>query len=160
MILCETPFANNPGIESLGRYQDENEAYNRGIRAATVRVAMIPWLQSPPEIWKDVVGLHFKKNAEKILQKVGQWEEMELRARLRNPGMRLTMGTTIGMPEDMSGVRQQLHGALQRFGAISRSHTLSQVNRPEQIHGSSRTSHAHGYGGYGSRGPGGQSRRW
>ncbi|PSN60710.1 hypothetical protein BS50DRAFT_681303 [Corynespora cassiicola Philippines] len=67
MIFCENPNANQPGDE--GRVGVTNWPYQE----ATVRVGLLPWLESPPSLWKDVIKLHFKANANRIIRKVEQW---------------------------------------------------------------------------------------
>lgn len=73
MILCEDPLCNEPGFNGL-RGSAEGRRYNQSVRSLTVHYAMLDWLNNPPQLWKELVTQHFRKNKNKILQTVTQWE--------------------------------------------------------------------------------------
>jgi hypothetical protein len=121
MIFCDDPFTNEPGAEGLGQ-SSVAAKYKYLLRHHTVGYGMLKWLRASPPLWKDVVGLHFKKNARKMLETVLKWE------RLPPPpsrgGGRDSMASSeflgsMGVAENMSALRAKLQTALQSAGFLT-----------------------------------------
>jgi hypothetical protein len=126
MIFCDEPYLNIPMPKELMSRQQAARLNDIALES-NVWVAMVAWLNNTPELWKDVVRGHFKKNGDRILRKISEWEQ-------KRPNLAGSL---------RSG-RQQLQTALQQIGAVSSS--TSQVSRRQQ--GSTGTGRSGG--GYGS----------
>ena len=121
-------------------------AYNAILRNLTVGIAMLRWIQNPPDLWKDVVKLHFGKNGEKILEQLQRWEGMGYRG--GNYQMEQIIGTVFGQYNmNIAVLRQQLHGALHSAGFMK--------SKPSSNAGYGSAGYSGGSGGYGGSGYGG-----
>ena len=99
MILCESPWQNEPGRETIAKDDPQCKLYNKSLYPHTIQTAMLDWLEKrefgKPEapgrwgagrtvakpaaaklettnIWADIVKLHFDDNAKDIISE--QWE--------------------------------------------------------------------------------------
>jgi hypothetical protein len=123
MIFCDDPLANEPGAETLGQ-SSVASMYEYLLRHHTVGYGMVKWLRTPPPLWKDVVGLHFKKNARKMLETVSKWERLPPPpSRGSNPRgdsmARSEFLGSMGAAENMSALRAKLQTALQSAGFLT-----------------------------------------
>lgn len=88
MILCEEPWYNEPGRELKHRRKDgldPSAIYNQKIRMYTIRYAILTWLDKPSSLWEDVVDMHFRQNANTILQTAEAWAEAKTPAQPSRP---------------------------------------------------------------------------
>lgn len=146
MIFCDHPMANEPMFTEYTVRQDSHD-YEKMVRLETVQVAMLPWLQHPPKLWKDVVALHFKKKGEKILAKVTTWETDNVKA----PPI---LDSRLPTPGNIGELRRQLHLELQKIEAMSSSRQPAPV-QPDPSAQPQRNCYYPGGAGYGGSGYGG-----
>ncbi|WIA29416.1 hypothetical protein OEZ86_011919 [Tetradesmus obliquus] len=72
LILVPEPYFNEPGYEQRGTSQQSKE-YNKVIREATIRWAMIDQLRNPPAEFAAVIRSHFKLQGPAVLGQVQGW---------------------------------------------------------------------------------------
>ncbi|ORY19734.1 hypothetical protein BCR34DRAFT_551599 [Clohesyomyces aquaticus] len=142
MILCEQPLCNEPENER-DRNSPKSVEYNREVQGYTVRFATMNWLQGPGPVWKDVVDLHFKKNAQAILQTVSNWERDAGPTHRANFGMPMGPGRGSARPESISSLKPQLEKLLSKYGAKPVPANAGQATSSQNL--------AQGFGG--NRGP-------
>ncbi|PWW76106.1 hypothetical protein C7212DRAFT_295822 [Tuber magnatum] len=81
MILCATPWYNEPGRREGTRKKDAEE-FNGRVRVNSVKWAILDWLRDPSKrngIWKDVIEAHFKTNKGYLLDLVKEWAKKDPR---------------------------------------------------------------------------------
>ena len=134
MVFCEEPWYNEPGREH-GYGKDDSksasDSYNRGLREHTVRLALLGWLEKPPQIWEDVVQQHFRANADKILRTVIEWHKQSKPSRHR-----FKEWHTFSCESGYNTLLPALHEHLQKYGAtvalpdLPKEDTEPQPKRP------------------------------
>ncbi|KZM19589.1 acid-amino acid ligase [Ascochyta rabiei] len=121
MVFCEQPWYNEPGRErshGVGYNNSASEAYNRKLRELTVRLAMLNWLEKPPQIWEDVVGQHFRSNADSILRTVIEWSKKSASSTLPSIFPNFLTKFGVSAPETGYGAAlPELHRHLLKYGA-------------------------------------------
>jgi len=78
LIMVDEPFFNEPGYEtSMGtpKGRANSNAYNEEIRLATMRWALLDYIQKPPYLFADVLKLHFSLKAKEIKATLDKWVE-------------------------------------------------------------------------------------
>jgi hypothetical protein len=80
MILCEEPWFNEPGNTYANHLNSKNggpsATYNQRVRQDTIDVAILGWLNQPPQsLWKAVMDQHFTANADIILHTAVDWSK-------------------------------------------------------------------------------------
>mmetsp|Transcript_1482 Transcript_1482/g.1970 ORF Transcript_1482/g.1970 Transcript_1482/m.1970 type:complete len:146 (-) Transcript_1482:131-568(-) len=66
--------ANNPP------QQRQSKEYDRQIRAATLKVAILGQMKNPSALFSDCISDHFRLKKRRILKQLGEWEELEKQA--------------------------------------------------------------------------------
>ena len=57
--------------------QKQSEKYDRQIRAATLKVAILGQMTKPSPMFLECINDHFRLKKRRILEQLGEWEEME-----------------------------------------------------------------------------------
>jgi hypothetical protein len=131
MILCEEPWYNEPSYEDARgtpRGYRESKAYNRRVCMLTMRHALLDWAKSPPpNLWKDVVVEHFRRNGDAILETATKWDK-ENEGAPASPSLDEYDGLPVQVVQQMMHRRRQLveekddtlrelESALRKYGA-------------------------------------------
>lgn len=75
LIMDNEILAKEPGCESYGVDDPENQAYCQVVKYGNVRYAMLEMLKAPPAGFETVVRTHFKLNRDRILTMLDNWVE-------------------------------------------------------------------------------------
>ncbi|KAL5399756.1 hypothetical protein PMIN03_012613 [Paraphaeosphaeria minitans] len=111
MILCEDPWYNEPARDR--KDSASSAAYNKTIRALTVEHAILGYADCQGPIWADVIEQHFKHNADKILQTMQAWTELEVE---RQPRQKHTQWRH-SRSKPLVSMQKQLQNAMRKFGS-------------------------------------------
>lgn len=76
LVFVKEPYYNEPGYESsMGSAQGikRSEGYNKRIRNATMRWAILDMLQNPPQEFKHVIESHFYLHRDRVAKQCDAW---------------------------------------------------------------------------------------
>jgi len=78
LIFVDKPYFNEPGYNaSCASQQKQSDTYDRQIRAATLKVAMLGQMQKPSPLFEDCMNDHFRLKKRRILEQLDEWEALE-----------------------------------------------------------------------------------
>lgn len=78
LIFVDKPFFNEPGYEpGDAANQRQSEQYDRQIRAATLKVAILLQMKNPSPLFRDVIIDHFRLKKLSLLEQLDRWEAIE-----------------------------------------------------------------------------------
>lgn len=78
---------NEPGYSaSEASQQKQSKQYDRQIRAATLKVAILGQMKKPSELFQDLISDHFRLKKRRILKQLDEWEEQERQTSTKTSG--------------------------------------------------------------------------
>jgi len=78
LILVQDPYFNEPGYDASDPGQQvRSRLYDRQIRAATLKVAILGQMKNPSFLFEDCINDHFRLKKHRILKQLAEWEELE-----------------------------------------------------------------------------------
>ena len=78
LIFVEKPYWNEPGYDvNSPSQQTQSKQYDRQIRAATLKVAILGQMKNPSAMFTDCINDHFRLKKRRILEQLDEWTEME-----------------------------------------------------------------------------------
>ena len=79
IVMNEDVYFNEPSYEDLdrGEYRQYNSAYQDIVRFGNIAHAMNEMIESPPEVFREIILTHFYLKRNRILESVARWIEQE-----------------------------------------------------------------------------------
>jgi len=78
LILVPDPYFNEPGYAAADeRQQKQSKQYDRQVRAATLKVAMLGQMKKPSPLFADCIHRHFRLKKNQILKQLEDWQTLE-----------------------------------------------------------------------------------
>mmetsp|Transcript_58868 Transcript_58868/g.175143 ORF Transcript_58868/g.175143 Transcript_58868/m.175143 type:complete len:716 (-) Transcript_58868:42-2189(-) len=78
LILVQDPYFNEPGYDPTDDTQRaKSKVYDKQIRAATLKVAILGQMKKPTPLFEDCIHDHFRLKKRRILKQLEDWEALE-----------------------------------------------------------------------------------